>query len=193
MTMVFRILRRWIPLAFLTTAVCGLVYLTVQQSWRQNANDPQIQMAEDTAANLASVQNATSTPAISGSVNINESLAPYIVVYNASGSPIAGNGMFDGSLPDLPPGVFVYTSAYGEDRFTWQPQENIRQAVILVKIPGGNGGFVMAGRSLYEIENQEHRLGIEVGGVWFVAVGGLLILEIMFALIGYTIRRSRQS
>jgi hypothetical protein len=52
------ILRHWLPLAAVTTLLCGLVYLAVQQSLRQGANDPQIQMAEDAAAALV----AGSTP-----------------------------------------------------------------------------------------------------------------------------------
>jgi hypothetical protein len=44
------ILRAWLPIAVVTAAFCGLAYLTVQQSLRQGANDPQIQMAEDAAA-----------------------------------------------------------------------------------------------------------------------------------------------
>ena len=39
------ILRHWFPLAVVATAFCGLVYVAVQQELRQNANDPQIQMA----------------------------------------------------------------------------------------------------------------------------------------------------
>jgi hypothetical protein len=41
---------RWLPLAVAITILAGLVYATVQQSLRQGANDPQIQLAEDTAA-----------------------------------------------------------------------------------------------------------------------------------------------
>jgi hypothetical protein len=49
MQKIWDILRHWLPLAALTTALCGLVYLAVQQALRQAANDPQIQMAEDAA------------------------------------------------------------------------------------------------------------------------------------------------
>ena len=46
------IFRGWLPFAVVVTAFCALAYATVQQSLRQAANDPQIQMAEDTAASL---------------------------------------------------------------------------------------------------------------------------------------------
>lgn len=178
--MVYRIFRRFIPLAFLATAACGLVYLAVQQSLRQNANDPQIQMAEDAVTQLQ-----TDTPGqmvvVPGIIDINQSLAPYLVVYDASGNPVAGNGLLDGTLPGLPAGIFNYVSLYGEDHFTWQPRPDIRQAVVVMGIPGG--GFVMAGRSLREIEIREDRVKFETGGVLLFTLGGLLVLEIIFAAI----------
>ncbi len=48
-----RILFSWIPFAVVLTAVALMVYAAVQQVYRSSANDPQIQMAEDTAARLA--------------------------------------------------------------------------------------------------------------------------------------------
>ena len=45
-------MKTWVPLTIGTTLLCGLVYLATQQSIRQGANDPQIQMAEDAAAAL---------------------------------------------------------------------------------------------------------------------------------------------
>ena len=39
------ILRRWLPIAASVTALCLLVYATVQQALRSGANDPQIQLA----------------------------------------------------------------------------------------------------------------------------------------------------
>ena len=183
--MLYRIFRRWISLVFVTTALCGLVYLAVQQSLRQGANDPQIQMAEDAAAAL---QTSTSTQDIvpsSGIVNINKSLAPYIVLYDASGRPIAGNGLLNNSLPNLPAGVFGYVAGAGEDRFTWQPAPDIRQAVVVTQVANAASpvSFAMVGRSLREVEIREGHVFFEVAAVWCFVVGGLLILEIIFAAV----------
>jgi len=159
-----------------------LVYLAVQQSLRQGANDPQIQMAEDAATQL---QTSTSTENVipSGVVNINQSLAPYLVIYDAAGNPIAGNGLLNGMLPGLPAGVFSYTRANGEDRFTWQPAAEIRQAVVIVEVPNGDGEFAMAARSLREVEVREKHAGLEAGVACLFAIGVLLLLEIVFAVI----------
>src|SRR5271154_1856176 len=113
-----RILKRWYPLAFAVTVVCALAYAAVQQDYRQSANDPQIQMAEDAAAALAS-GTAAQTLVPSDTVNIGTSLAPYLVFYSASGTPVMGNGLLNGALPNLPQGLFTYTAGAGEDHVTW--------------------------------------------------------------------------
>jgi len=50
------ILKHWLLIAIVVTGLIGLVYVAVQQDLRQGANDPQIQMAEDTAAKFANGQ-----------------------------------------------------------------------------------------------------------------------------------------
>ena len=169
-------LRIWIPIAFLTFCFCGLVYLAVQQTYRRSANDPQIQMAEDAAAAL-STGAAPSTVVPMERIDIATSLAPYIVVYDKTGLPITGNGSLGNALPSLPAGVFEATQNYGEDRITWQPAPGIRSAIVITRINGGDGGFVMAGRSLRETEDNESALLLSVGAVLlFTLVGSFLLV-----------------
>jgi hypothetical protein len=174
-----RILKRWIPLAFVICCFCGLTYVAVQQAYRQSANDPQLQIAEDAASALASGASAQSVIP-TGTVNINISLAPYVVVYDASGHPIAGNGQLDGILPAMPSGIFDSVRARGgEDRFTWQPRPGVRSAVVVDQINGtgaARGGFVMSGRSLQEVEYRESQLTLEVLAVFIFAMIGSFIL-----------------
>jgi hypothetical protein len=78
------IYKYWLPIFFTVTGVCGLVYLTTQQVLRMNANDPQIQMAEDAAAAL----DAGETPAAllpEDIVDIATSLAPFLVIFDDQG------------------------------------------------------------------------------------------------------------
>src|SRR6185295_4920318 len=68
----------WVPFAGVITILCGMVYLTVQQSLRQSANDPQIQMAEDAAGALArGAAEETVLPATQ--VDIATSLSPFAI------------------------------------------------------------------------------------------------------------------
>lgn len=96
--------RHWLPLAVVTTALCRLVYLAVQQSLRWGANDPQIQMAEDAADTLSAGRTPESVlPA--ASIDVARSLAPFMIVYNDSGETLASSGLLHGQTPVLPAGV----------------------------------------------------------------------------------------
>lgn len=149
-----KILRVWLPIAVITAAFCGLAYLTVQQSLRQGANDPQIQMAEDAASALAQGWNAEALVPLS-TVDIARSLAPFMIIYDDAGNVLASSAVLHVVTPDLPAGVLDYTRAYGEDRVTWQPEEGVRIAAVVIRYEGTQSGFVLAGRSLREVEARE--------------------------------------
>ena len=162
----------------IVTLFCGLVYASVQQNFRQNANDPQIQMAEDVAAKLeAGASVASAIP--SATIDISQSLSPFIMLFDDNGKPIAASGMLNGIIPTLPVGIFDTVRVNGEDRVTWQPQGNVRIALVVTKVTGVQSGFIAAGRSLREVEKREDQLTKEVLGAWLIAVvlaGGMMIL-----------------
>lgn len=172
---IINILRQWLPLAVVTTLLCGLVYLVVQQTLRQGANDPQIQMAEDAAAALAAGGTAEAVlPA--GNVEISSSLAPFMVIYNDAGEPLAFIGLLHGVAPHLPGGVFEYTRQTGEDRVTWQPEQSVRIAAVVVAYNGVQPGFVLVGRSLREVEIRESQVEQITGIAWLVTLGASLLV-----------------
>jgi hypothetical protein len=163
------ILQHWLLIAIVVTGLIGLIYVAVQQDLRQGANDPQIQMAEDAAAKLAnvlSVQNVVP----SEKVDIANSLAPYWIIFDANGNPIASSAQLNGQTPTIPPGVFDYVRQNGEDRFTWQPQTGVRSAVVVTQYKGSNSGFVLAGRSLREVEKREDNLMLVLVAGWVVMI-----------------------
>src|SRR6476469_5923317 len=85
-------------LLVLVSFLSGLVYITGQQILRQSANDPQIQMAEDAAAALASgklIQDIL--PA--GTVAMQSSLAPYLMVFDETGHLLGASVQLDGTAP----------------------------------------------------------------------------------------------
>ncbi len=148
------ILKYWLLIAIIISGLCGLIYAVAQQNLRSNADDPQIQMAEDAAAKLASGQPVQSVvPA--EKVDIATSLAPYIIVFDNTGKPIASSAQLNGQTPTIPSGVFDYVRQNGEDRITWQPQTGVRSAIVITQFKGTNSGFVVAGRSLREVEIRE--------------------------------------
>ncbi len=151
-------------------AFIGVVFLTiyaaVQQSYRQSANDPQIQIAEDAAASLDG-GGAFQSVILPTRIDIATSLSVFTTVFNDAGQPIGSSGYLRGEMPTLPPGVFDHVRSEGEDRFTWQPENGIRDAVVVTKY---SGGFVMAGRSLREVEKREGALLAEVVTGWAISL-----------------------
>lgn len=162
----------WIIFTVIITGFCGLVYGAVQQDMRQGANDPQIQMAEDTATSLNAGEKVTPV----GSVDIAHSLASFIIVYNEQKQVIASGARLNGQMPQLPMGIFDNVKNFGEERFTWQPEDDVRIAAVVTQY---NGGFVLAGRNIREIENREHKLLLQVAGVWIGAMGIITVLTLL--------------
>lgn len=179
------LLRHFLPLAVAITLIYGAVYVIVQQNYRISANDPQIQLAEDAAAALGQGQ---STQAVipSAQVDIASSLSPYVVVFDDAGKAVASSGLLHGQLPSMPSGVFDATRETGEDRLTWQPEPGVRSATVVVHYQGAHAGFVMAGRSLREVENRIDMLGIMAGVAW---VGTVLITFIVMVFVELLLRK----
>jgi hypothetical protein len=182
-----RVVSRWLVIAVVVTGLSGLVYLAVQQNYRMNANDPQIQMAEDAVAALASGQ-APEAVAPKGPVDIANSLAPWLAVYDDGGQALASSGQFRGQAPVLPRGVFDYARSRGQDRLTWQPELGVRQAVVVARYSGARAsGFVVAGRSLREAEKRVDQLTLIVGLGWLAT---LAAATLFVALGEWTAKKS---
>lgn len=175
---VLLLLKYWLPCAIIIVGLSGLLYVVAQQDLRQGANDPQIQLAEDTAARLATGEQPQALlPA--NKIDIASSLSPYLVIYDTAGKPVAGSGQLDGQLPTLPAGVFDSVRKDGEDRVSWEPRGGVRSAVVVTQIKGSRGGFVLAGRSLRETEIRID----ELGKLILVGCLGLLVLEFIVIAI----------
>lgn len=170
----------WFLSIILITLLCGLIGIVVHQSYRQNANDPQIQIAEDIAS---AFQNNQFTDEIVKSsfesfmptkmqVNIGESLSPWIQIYNELGEVMESSAMTTDaqSVPHISKGIFDAVKKSGEDHVTWQPKKGIRQAIVVTKFSGLRSGYIVAGRSLKEIEKREWALSKIVMTAWMMMV-----------------------
>jgi hypothetical protein len=180
MRIIFEIFKKWLPLAIVSAGLCALVYLTAQQSLRMGANDPQIQMAEDAASSLnagASVE----TVVPSTKVEIADSLAPFVIVFDQSGKILASSATMHGAMPDYPVGIFDYVLKNGQDRVTWQPEAGVRMATVVAPY---KNGFVMAGRSISEVEKRENQVeslcGLALLSIW----AATLIVVVLGELFG---------
>jgi hypothetical protein len=71
--------------------------------------------------------------------------------------------------------VFDNAREKGENRITWEPKEGVRIAAVIKRFEGktaSTSGFVLAGRSLDEVEKRQKNLIFEM---IFGCIGTLLI------------------
>ncbi len=170
----------WLPFAIIIIIFTGLAYVAVQQNYRMNANDPQIQITQDitNALNQGTAPPDSIVPP-NPTTDIGQSLQPFVAIYTATGTPIGSSVAVNGKLPTLPSGVFDYVKSHGEERFTWQPSGSVRVAAVVTRFTGQQGGFVLAGRSLKEIEIRESQLTM------MAAFAGILALVLTYLVLLY--------
>lgn len=180
-----KVLFWWLLMVCVVTFVCLTCYGTMQQVIRQDANEPQVQLAEDTAAALAGGASVDSL--VQGdTVDISKSLAPFLIIYDRDQKVIASSGTLDGAMPSVPAGYLATMPQIGDKRMSWQPRPSLRFATVAVHVGGPNGGYVVAGRSLREAESITSRIGLLIFLAWVTGVVGFfVILVILRAIFGF--------
>jgi hypothetical protein len=173
--MLRRAVALFLPVAVLACLAAGLVYAAVQHVQRTDANDPQIEMAEDAAMAL----DAGAAPASmvgTSRIDLARSLAPFLAVYDGAGTVLATNGTLDGRAPVPPPGLLESARASGRDVITWQPRPGMRIAIAVLPWPGGT---VLAGRSLRLVEQRESDSLLLAVAALIVMLGGTAIAAVV--------------
>ncbi|HLG91029.1 MAG TPA: hypothetical protein VI336_02625 [Candidatus Saccharimonadales bacterium] len=159
----------WLTAAFIVTVIFGTIYVTVHQSQRMATDDPQIQMAQDIAAQLNNGMELKDL--VVGNIDLGNSLAPATIIYDSAGQPIIGNGYLGGVLPVIPKGVLASSIGYSYNAVTWQPTDDVRLASVTVS---ANDYFVTSVRSLKEVE-QRTTLTLKLAAMgWMVSMLALL-------------------
>ena len=169
-------------LVTLTTFIAGTGSFISQQVLRMSANDPQIQMAEDAVQRLNSGENAARIVP-DRKVDMAASLAPFVIVYDNSGRPIASSAILNGTIPAPPQGVFEFVRANREESVTWQPRPDVRIASVVTRTAEG---FVVAGRNMREIEIRENRVFKLAALGWLAANLALTVLWLLTPIFGGT-------
>lgn len=162
-------MKRYIPFGFVVviiTILIGTAYGIGQQILRLSANDPQIQLAHEVAMQLD--QGAIPDDVVGAyKVNIAQSLASFVVVYDKTGNPVAGTGYLDGVRPKAPIGVLKAADNHSDNRVTWEPKTDVRVASVTVST---KQYYVLAGRSLREVEAREQKLSEIALSGWVAAM-----------------------
>ncbi len=160
-----------LSVAVVTTLLFGTVFGAGQQVLRMSANDPQVQIAEDTVRQLDngaqpdSVTNATK-------VDVGSSLAPFVMIYDKAGNQLATSGQLNGKAPKIPTGVLFHTRENTDRAVTWQPASELRFASVTA---AGKNYYVVSARSLREVEQRETDLAKMVLIGWIAALGALML------------------
>jgi len=176
----------WLPFAIIIVIFSGLAYGTVQQVYRQSANDPQIQIAEDLATAIAQGQAQPDqiVPA-QGTTELAATLSPFVLIYNATSTQVGSSALLNGKNPSFPASVFDNVRAHGQWRQTWQPAPNVREAVVVEPYTSGTGsGFLVVGRSLKEIEIRENATELMSG------LAGIIALVLTFIVLLFFTNKS---
>jgi hypothetical protein len=171
--------RAWLPIAVVITLLCGTFYGAFQQHIRSEADQPQMMLAEDVAAQLyKNEQPSASLPF--KEVDVASSLAPFIILYDINGKPTDGSGKLDGQLPSPPKGVFEYTSRHVGHRVTWQPKPRGRIAAVIRYYQNPqHAGYVLSGRNLAESERQQSHILLIASLGW----AGTLITSYLLVML----------
>jgi hypothetical protein len=120
-----------------------------------------------------------SYPLPAGHIDLATSLEPFVILYNSDGAPIHSTGYLDDAVPIPPHGVFAYLRTQPIDKFTWQPRPGLRIAAVAQRIDGPTPGFILVGRSLTLVQQQEDRLRVGTFITWFCLMA-LLIAGAVF-------------
>ena len=175
--LVRRALALFLPAAVVATALTGAVYVTGQQVYRQSANDPQLQLAQDAAAALDAGATAGSVVGTTP-IDFSASLAPFVTVFDAKGVLLATGGRLGGHDPAPPTGMLERAVAGSPNVVTWQPRSDVRIAAVAVH---WSGGTVLAGRSLREVERRVDQLLLLVAAAWIATLVGLVVASLVAA------------
>ena len=160
--------------ALVLIALCtalSLGFLIIeQQSLRQSANDPQLGMATDLVARLnRGVAPAVAVP--NDQTDMDASLSPFVIAFNEQGQVLASSAQLNGAVPTLPSGVLDHARKTGEERVTWAPRRDVRIASVVLHVRSQQGGFVLAGRNLREVESRKDLLMQLTILVWLGLIG----------------------
>ena len=164
-------LAAWIIGVIVATFTLGTVYVVAQQLDRQAADQVGAQLATQVASELSAGSSATidALPR----VDLAASLAPFVVVYDASGHPVSGNGYLDGRLAEPPSGVISAAASDGSNHVSWQPRPGLRFATVEIR---SGDRVVMGAQSLIPTEQRADRLGMLVAFAW---LGTMIVIGLV--------------
>lgn len=177
--MIKKSLWSWLPIAVSGTLILLVVYIVLQQNYRQAANDPQIELVQNASIALSQGFPIQALFANATQLDINKTLSMFVMAFDESGAIISASVTNGSSTVPVPPkGVFDYVRSHGEHRITWETSSGLRFAAVVDKFKSAkSSGYIMAARSLAEVEAREANLS------WVIFIGWLIFMIVSFASV----------
>lgn len=172
--------KNWLGYAAAVTLLCFLVYIIAQQNFRQSANDPLFQLAQD-AVNAINKGEYPRLLTGTQQLDLASTLSPYVLIYDANGNAVGNNITLDGQIPKPPGGALNEARDNGVNPVTWQPRPGIREATVMMATH--RGYVVVAGRSLQTTEDHIARLGGQVLLGWIASLMVMLAIVVLQELM----------
>ncbi len=173
----------WLPFAATIIVLSGMIYCAAWNNYRSNANDPQVQIAEDVVIAIGQGQPADGLVPALGTTELGSTLSPFLMVFNATGTIIGSSISVDGKNPELAESVLAVAKTEGQNRTTWEPKVGVRAAVVIMPYKDSTGeGFVVAGRSLREVDARAKMVLMEIV---IGTIAGLAVTLILMLLLAH--------
>jgi hypothetical protein len=152
---------RWTAAAIIVTAVFASLYLVMQQSERQDADDAPARLASQVAAQLS--ESGRVADGSTAGVDLAASDAEFFVIYDRTNHPVSGTGRLDGALPVIPTGVLDEARRTASNHVTWQTTDGRRFASVERR---AGDDVVVAAQALAPTENRIDQLGALILIAW---------------------------
>lgn len=171
----------WLILAAIVTALTGLVYAGVQQNYRADANDPQTEITEEIAEAISKGAPPDQIIPPSGGTDIKNSLSAFAMILDKDGKVVGSSAKLNDKEPVPPKAMLEEAKKQKNSRniVTWEPEKGVRVAAVVRATKSGNDDvYVLAGKSLSEVENRIKQLTTLCLIAWIV----LLFLTTLFTM-----------
>lgn len=146
--------RLWLLSVVIGGGLLLFSYVAVQQSLRLGLNEPQLQMAQDIAAQLNSDKSTPQSLVPTTIIDESQSLSPFVTIINKNGDVLATSGKIGDVVPLPPLSAFEDSQKRSNHWFTWQHDDGkVRDAAVVVPFNGKQSGYVLVARSTAQVED----------------------------------------
>ncbi|HAG27614.1 TPA: hypothetical protein DCG61_02440 [Patescibacteria group bacterium] len=164
----YRAVAIFVALVALVSVLFISICYSARTVFRQQANDPQIEVTEQVAGIVRQGVPIDAIVSSAEQIDLNSSKALFVMIFDNERSLAGSSAQLNGEAPSVPSEVFDKTNEMGEYRFDFEPSESLKFAGVMKKID--DSAYVLAGRSLSEMETRAAALEQPLWIGWIISV-----------------------